>query len=227
LRYESHADTVVCVKRATASPDAPGSLSGFVLQDEHDNEVALDDLWRERAAALVFLRHYLCVQCRVGSMELERDRHMFGAEPNVWLVGMGTPAQARAFKQQTGVRFPVLLSSDMRAYEAMDLPHGSVRQIFGLAAQRVARRRAKGVGLDRSAEGGNRPKRRPEQDWHQLGGAFVFAPGGQVIWSHRAGHAGDDPDHRLLAEALLGGASTQADSVASPNQTPASGQKEA
>jgi hypothetical protein len=27
-----------------------------------------------------------------------------------------------------------------------------------------------------------------------------------VIWSHRAGHAGDDPDHRLLAEALLGGA---------------------
>jgi hypothetical protein len=83
------------------------------------------------------------------------------------------------------------------------------------------------VGLDSSAEGGNRPKRRPEQDWHQLGGAFVFAPGGQVSWSHRAGHAGDDPDHRLLAEALLGGASTQADSVASPNQTPASGQQEA
>jgi hypothetical protein len=24
-------------------------------------------------------------------------------------------------------------------------------------------------------ERGNRPKRRPAQDWHQLGGAFVFA----------------------------------------------------
>ena len=182
----------------------PGSapLSGFVLEDESGREVALDELWHERPLALVFLRHYLCVQCRVGSMELERDRHLLGPEPNVWLVGMGTPAQALAFKQQTGVRFPVLLSADLSAYEAMDLPRGSVRQIFGLAAQRVARRRAKGVGLERAAEGGNRPKRRPEQDWHQLGGAFVFAPGGAVLWSHRARHAGDDPDPRLLGQAL-------------------------
>jgi hypothetical protein len=150
----------------------------------------------------VFLRHFLCVQCRVGSMELERDRHLLPPAPNVWLVGMGTPMQARAFKEQTGVQFPVLLSPDMRAYEAMDLPRGSLRQVFGLAAQRIARRRARGVGLDREADGGNRPKKRPEQDWHQLGGAFVFAPGGELVWSHRARHAGDDPDHRELGEAL-------------------------
>jgi peroxiredoxin len=180
----------------------PNPLSGFVLQDEHGDDVALDDLWRDRAAALVFLRHYLCVQCRVGSMELERDRDLLGPDPNVWLVGMGTPVQARAFKEQTGVRFPLLLSSDLRAYEAMSLPRGGLRQIFGIAAQRVAHRRAKGIGLDRVAEGGNRPKQRPEQDWHQLGGAFVLAPGGQIVWSHRARHAGDDPDHRLLGEAL-------------------------
>ncbi len=149
-----------------------------------------------------FLRHYLCVQCRVGAMELERDRDMLGPDPNVWLVGMGTPVQAQAFKQQTGVRFPLLLSPDLQAYHAMDLPRGSFRQIFGLAAQRIARRRARGVGLDRDAQGGNRPKARPEQDWHQLGGAFVFAPGGTVVWSHRARHAGDDPDHATLAKAL-------------------------
>jgi peroxiredoxin len=191
------------MKRSSTLVDGSGGLAEFVLEDANGEKVALDELWRERAVALVFLRHYLCVQCRVGSMELERDRHLLGPEPNVWLVGMGTPEQARAFKQQTGVRFSMLLSPDMRAYEAMNLPRGSFRQIFGLAAQRVARRRAKGVGLDRSAEGGNRPKSRPEQDWHQLGGAFVFAPGGKLVWSHRARHAGDDPDHRLLAKALL------------------------
>ncbi len=180
----------------------PNPLCGYVLQDENEADVELDALWRDRAVALVFLRHYLCVQCRVGAMELERDRHMLGPDPNVWLVGMGTPVQARAFKQQTGVRFPLLLSPDLQAYHAMDLPRGSLRQIFGLAAQRVARRRAKGVGLDREAQGGNRPKTRPEQDWHQLGGAFVFAPGGTLIWSHRARHAGDDPDHATLAKAL-------------------------
>lgn len=180
----------------------PNPLSDYVLQDENETDVGLDALWSDRAVALIFLRHYLCVQCRVGAMELERDRHMLGPDPNVWLVGMGTPVQARAFKQQTGVRFPLLLSPDLQAYHAMDLPRGSFRQIFGLAAQRVARRRAKGVGLNREAQGGNRPKTRPEQDWHQLGGAFVFAPGGTLMWSHRARHAGDDPDHATLARAL-------------------------
>ena len=190
----------------------PNPLRDFVLQDETETDVELGALWRSRAVALIFLRHYLCVQCRVGAMELERDRHMLGPDPNVWLVGMGTPVQARAFKQQTGVCFPLLLSPDLQAYHAMDLPRGSLRQIFGLAAQRVARRRARGVGLDREAQGGNRPKARPEQDWHQLGGAFVFAQGGTIAWSHRARHAGDDPDHASLAKALRDADSRQASS---------------
>jgi hypothetical protein len=186
----------------TGTGEGLNPLSGFVLENERGEDVALDDLWRDRAAALVFLRHYLCVQCRVGSMELERDRHLLGPEPNVWLLGMGTPVQARAFKEQTGVSFPLLLSPDMLAYQAMDLPRGGFLQIFGPVAQRIARRRAKGVGLERTAKGGNRPKQRPEQDWHQLGGAFVFAPGGRVVWTHRARHAGDDADHNALAAAL-------------------------
>lgn len=190
------------MKSVSSTGGMAGPLAGFVLQDQDGAEVELDRLWSNRAVGLVFLRHYLCVQCRVGAMELERDRGLLPAEPNIWLVGMGTPVQAQAFKQQTGVQFPVLLSPDLRAYEAMNLPRGSLRQIFGLAAQRVARRRAKGVGLDREAEGGNRPKAKPEQDWHQLGGAFVFAPGGQVVWEHRARHAGDSPDHSVFAKAL-------------------------
>lgn len=215
------------MKKATTTANGVNPLSQFVLKDEHEADVTLGELWRERAAALVFLRHYLCVQCRVGAMELERDRQLLGAEPNVWLVGMGTAAQAVAFKQQTGVRFPVLLSPDMRAYEAMNLPRGSLRQVFGFAAQRVARRRAKGVGLDRDAEGGNRPKRRPEQDWHQLGGAFVFAPGGRLVWSHRARHAGDDAEHRALGEALLAADRTRVPSSSrSQTQMPAAGRRE-
>ncbi|HST33415.1 MAG TPA: peroxiredoxin-like family protein [Solirubrobacteraceae bacterium] len=190
------------MKRVTTPGSSPNPLRDFALKDEHGADVELAGLWRERAAAIVFLRHYLCVQCRVGAMELERDRDLLGADPNVWLIGMGTPVQAAAFKQQTGVRFPVLLSPDLRAYEAMDLPRGSLRQIFGFAAQRVARRRASGAGLERAAAGGNRPKQRPEQDWHQLGGAFVFAPGGEIVWSHRAKHAGDDADPRALGDAL-------------------------
>lgn len=215
------------MKRATPSEDPPNPLSGLILGDEHGDEIALEHLWRERAAAIVFLRHYLCVQCRVGSMELERDRDLLGPRPNVWLLGMGTPDQARAFKHQTGVRFPLLLSPDLRAYEAMNVPRGNLRQVFGFAAQRVARRRAKGLGLARNAAGGNRPKRRPEQDWHQLGGAFVFAPGGALVWGHRPRHAGDDASAAALGAALR--AAEQTGSQAGPTTpipTPAGGRKE-
>ncbi|HEY1450832.1 MAG TPA: peroxiredoxin-like (seleno)protein, partial [Solirubrobacteraceae bacterium] len=105
--------------KRVSGPGAPTNpLRGFALKDERGGDIELVELWRERAAAIVFLRHYLCVQCRVGAMELERDRNLLGADPNVWLIGMGTPLQAVAFKQQTGVDFPVLLSPDMRAYEA-------------------------------------------------------------------------------------------------------------
>ena len=81
-------------------------LAEFVLQDENGGEVALSELWSERSGALVFLRHYLCVQCRVGSMELERDRDRLPPEPNLWLVGMGTPVQARAFRSKPACAFP-------------------------------------------------------------------------------------------------------------------------
>jgi peroxiredoxin len=200
-------------------------LAGFVLEDEHGSAIALNDLWRERATALVFLRHYLCVQCRVGAMELERDRGLLGPEPNVWLLGMGTPAQARAFKEQTGVGFALLLSANLRAYEAMNLRRGSLWEVFGLAAQRVARRRARGIGLTRAAAGGNRPKKRPEQDWHQLGGAFVFAAGGRLVWAHRSQHAGDDTSARTLAEELRRAEGLQSASR-TPTQIPVVGRKE-
>ena len=162
----------------------------------------LDRLWRDRAAALVFLRHYLCVQCRVGAMELERDRDLLPPDPNVWLIGMGTAVQARAFKQQTGVRFPVLLFSgsvSLRGDEsAARLAAADLwdRGAAGGAASREARR-------PRSAGRGWQPPQGPARTglaparWSVRVRARRPARG-----SHRARHAGDNPDHRLLGEAL-------------------------
>jgi len=48
----------------------------------------------------------------------------------LWLVGMGTAAHARAFKEETGVDFPVLLSRDKAAYQAMDLRRGSTADLL-------------------------------------------------------------------------------------------------
>jgi len=46
------------------------------------------------------------------------------------------------------------------------------------------------------------PMRAPEQDWHQLGGAFVVAPGGELVFSFRAEHPADEPDIDAIAQAL-------------------------
>ena len=120
---------------------------------------------------------------------MHRSKEQF--DGRLWLVGMGTPAHARAFKEETGVDLPVLLSPDKRAYEAMDLKRGSTLDVFNPRAALSSLRRAR-----------HQPTRMPEQDWHQLGGTFVIAPGGKVVFAHRGEYPGDEPDVSAIAEAL-------------------------
>ena len=118
-------------------------------------------------------------------------RHKERFDGRLWLVGMGTPAHAQAFKEETGVDLPVLLSPDKKAYEAMDLKRGSNRDVFSPGALGSTLRRMRHL-----------PLRPPEQDWHQLGGTFVIAPGGEVVFAHRGEHPGDEPDVEAVATAL-------------------------
>ena len=122
-------------------------------------------------------------------MQLHGHRDELGER--LTLVGMGTPAHAQRFKEETGVTFPILLSRDKAAYEAMDLKRGSNRDVFSPAALRSSLKRARHL-----------PLRAPEQDWHQLGGTFVVAPGGEVVFAHRAEHPADEPDISAILDAL-------------------------
>ena len=122
-------------------------------------------------------------------MQLHRQKDRL--DGRLWLVGMGTPAHASAFKEQTGVSFPVLLSPDRKAYEAMDLRRGSTADVFSPRAALSSLKRAR-----------HQPLRAPEQDWHQLGGTFVIAPGGEVLFAYRAEHPADEPDVGALLAAL-------------------------
>jgi hypothetical protein len=142
------------------------------------------------------------VHCRHHALQLQRDHQELAATGgDVVLVGMGTPAHARAFRDETGVTFPLLLSRDKAAYRAMDLDRGSLAQVFAPGSVAKSFGRVAGLGVGR-AKGGNYPLRAPEQDWHQLGGAFVVAPGGELVLEHRARHSGDNPDNHELARAL-------------------------
>ena len=45
-------------RRQTRPPSSADALADIVLLDHDGNEVPLRDLWAERPAALVWLRHY-------------------------------------------------------------------------------------------------------------------------------------------------------------------------
>ena len=45
-------------KQATSPPDRADGLADIVLPDHEGNEVRLGDLWQDRPAVLVWLRHY-------------------------------------------------------------------------------------------------------------------------------------------------------------------------
>jgi hypothetical protein len=131
-------------------------------------------------------------------MQLHRDRDRLAATGgDVVQVGMGTPPHAVAFKADTGNEFPILLSRDKEAYRAMDLKRGSTREVFAPRQLTSSALRAMGVGTGR-AKGGNLALRPAQQDWHQFGGAFVVAPGGELVFEQRA----RDPSDTVSVEAL-------------------------
>ncbi len=45
-------------RQRTSAPERADALAGIVLPDQDGREVRLGDLWRERPAVLVWLRHY-------------------------------------------------------------------------------------------------------------------------------------------------------------------------
>ncbi len=45
-------------RRRTSPPETADALAELVLPDQDGNEVRLGDLWAERPAALIWLRHY-------------------------------------------------------------------------------------------------------------------------------------------------------------------------
>jgi hypothetical protein len=138
------------------------------------------------------------MHCREHALQLQRDRDRFAASGGeLAVVGMGTPAMARDFRRELGMDVRLLLSRDKQAYQAMDLQRATTRGVFAPAA--LGSSVVRTAGLVRR---GKAPMKSPQQDWHQLGGAFVIAPGGDVVWEHRSRHPGDLPDHEALLGAL-------------------------
>jgi hypothetical protein len=121
--------------------------------------------------------------------EHEEDFHAAGAR--LAAVGLGDARYARDFREETGIRFPLLVDEHRKAYHAAELKVGSLFHIF---------RRDNAQARTRARKAGHRQHRHGQHPF-QLGGSFVFGPGNVDLFSHVSETFGDNasPDTLLAA----------------------------
>ena len=119
---------------------------------------------------------------------------MRAAGASLAAVGLGDRQYARAFRDETGIAFPLLVDEQRTAYRAVGLRSASLLHLLR-RDNFTARARAKGAGHHQHRLG---------QNPLQLGGSFVFAPGNVDRFVHVSETFGDNAAPGALLAALRG-----------------------
>jgi len=107
-------------------------------------------------------------------------------------IGLADMNYARLFREETGIKFPLLVDEQRQAFKAVDLRHANLLHLLR-EDNKVARKRASSAG-HRQHKLGKNP--------FQLGGSFVFGPGNVDRYSHISQTFGDSASMADLLAAL-------------------------
>ena len=107
-------------------------------------------------------------------------------------IGLGDVNYARAFQEETGITFPLLIDEQREAYRALGLKKASLLHLFR-KDNALARKRAKAGGHRQHKLG---------KDPFQLGGSFVFGPGNVDLLVHISETFGDNASPESVLEAI-------------------------
>lgn len=107
-------------------------------------------------------------------------------------VGLGDAFYARAFREETGIKFPLLIDDERQAYRALGLKKASLLHLLR-KDNALARKRAKAAGHRQHKLG---------KDPLQLGGSFVFGPDNVDYLIHISDTFGDNASMDSILEAI-------------------------
>jgi len=107
-------------------------------------------------------------------------------------VGLGDRQYARAFREETGIAFPLLVDEKREAYQALELKSANLFHLFR-KDNALARERARAAGHTQRKLGRNP---------FQLGGSFVFGQGDEDRFAHLSETFGDNAPIEELLRAL-------------------------
>jgi hypothetical protein len=122
----------------------------------------------------------------------DREAELRARGARVAAVGLGDAGYARAFREESGITFPLLVDADRNAYRAAGL--GSASLLHVLRPDNVR------AGL-RARAAGHRQRRKGPHPF-QLGGSFVFGPGDVDRFAHVSRTFGDNAPVAALLAAL-------------------------
>jgi peroxiredoxin len=184
----------------TRPPTDASALEDVVLHDYEGRPVRLGDLWSERPAVLVFVRHFGCVFCRQMAVDIHRYRHEFDKiDVQLAVIGHGSPAHAADFRKQQNVDLPLLVDADRRVYELAGAKVATLNELIGprqilrgLKATILSRLRQGSVAVHQGRIIGHAA---------QLGGVLVIAPDGSVRYAYLSEESGDNPPAREVLAA--------------------------
>jgi len=107
-------------------------------------------------------------------------------------VGLGDANYAKQFREDTKIRFSLLVDDKREGYKAIGLKHASLLHLLR-KDNAIARKRAKSGGHSQHKLG---------KDPFQLGGSFVFGPGDKDRFAHVSETFGDNAATADLLAAL-------------------------
>ena len=111
---------------------------------------------------------------------------------NLAAIGLGDANYAKAFREETGIAFPLLIDADRKAYRAAELKKANLLHLLR-KDNAAARKRAKAGGFSQKKLGENP---------FQLGASFVFAPGNVDKFIHISETFGDNAATADLLKAI-------------------------
>ena len=118
----------------------------------------------------------------------QKEDHFNRLGARVVLVGLGTPEETAAFKDQFQVPFGMIADPQKRLFRAFHLKQASLGGLLsvGMAVKGLsAMARGHSIGI-------------PKGDVRQLPGVFIIDSGGRIRFSHYAKDAADHPDPDTL-----------------------------
>jgi len=120
------------------------------------------------------------------------EREFREAGAGLAAIGLGDAHYARAFRDETGIGFPLLVDENRVAYRAAALRKASLLHLL---------RRDNAVARKRARAGGHR-QHKLGSDPLQLGGSFVLGPGNADRFVHVSETFGDNAAVEKLLEAV-------------------------